>query len=211
MHLGALLKKVMSWYNPSQKEATEAYAYYQNKYYSAASQYNALMRQEQTYFSQKSAATMKMGDFSAQKVNFEKRLEGIIEIIKMLEGSRGCFATNVPSTISKATSTIQKTEISYKQSIKLTGGMAAANLETAFDVKTVEGDQRSALALQAYKAEKIRLEQSIADLKSQITSLSNQISILSKQISACSVSKASYKNIMNSSAYEMNHYRKHMY
>jgi len=201
----------MSWYNPSQEEATEAYAYYQNKYYNAASQRNASMRQEQTYISQKSAATTKMNDLSAQKLNFEKRLEGIIKIIKMLEGSGGWFATNVPSAISKATSTIQKTDTSYKRSIRMTGGVAAASLETAFAVKTVEGDHRSASALQAYKSEKTRLEQSIADLKSQIASLSSQISTLSKQISACSAAQASYKNTMNSSAYEMNHYRKYMY
>lgn len=211
MHLGALLKKVMSWYNPSQEEATEAYTYYQNKYYSAANQRNASMRQEQAYISQKSAATTKMNDLSAQKLNFEKRLEGIIKIIKMLEGSGGWFATNVPSTISKAISTIQKTDTSYKRSIRMTGGIAAASLETAFAVKTVEGDHRSASALQAYKEEKTRLEQNIADLKSQIVSLSNQISTLSDQISACSAAQASYKNTMNSSAYEMNHYRKYMY
>lgn len=212
MHLEMqYLIKVMSWYNPSQEEATEAYAYYKNKYYSAANQRNASMRQEQAYVSQKSAATTKMNDLSAQKLNFEKRLEGVIKIIKMLEGSGGWFATNVPSTISKAISTIQKTETSYKRSIKMTGGMAAASLETAFAVKTVEGDHRSASALQAYKSEKTRLEQSIADLKSQIASLSSQISTLSKQISACSAAQASYKNTMNSSAYEMNHYRKYMY
>lgn len=93
----------------------------------------------------------------------------------------------------------------------MTGGVVAASLETAFAVKTVEGDHRSASALQVYKSEKTRLEQSIADLKSQIASLSSQISTLSKQISVCSTAQASYKNTMNSSAYEMNHYRKYMY
>ena len=152
-----------------------------------------------------------MNDLSAQKLNFEKRLEGIIKIIKMLEGSGSWFATNVPSTISKATSTIQKTDTSYRRSIRMTGGMVAASLETAFAVKTVESDHRSASALQAYKLEKTRLEQSIADLKSQIAFVSSQISTLSKQISACSAAQASYKNTMNFSAYEMNHYRKYMY
>lgn len=201
----------MSWYNPSQEEAIEAYAYYQNKYYTAASQRNVSMRQEQAYLSQKSAVTSKMNDFSVQKLNFEKRLEGIIKIIKMLEGSGGWFTTNVPSAISKATSTIQKTDTSYKRSIRMTGGMAAASLETVFAVKTVEGDYRSASALQAYKSEKTRLEQSIANLNSQIASLSSQISLLNKQISACNAAQVSYRNIMNFSAYELNHYRKYMY
>lgn len=201
----------MSWYNPSQEEAEEAYSYYRNKYYNAASQRSVSMKQEQSYISQKNAAATKMKDLSAQKINFEKRLEGIIKIIKMLEGSSGWFSTNVPSAISKATSTILKTDTSYKQCIRMTGGVAAASLETAFSIKTVEGDYRSASALQAYKNEKTRLEQSISDLKSQISSLSNQISILSRQISACNATQASCRNIMNSSAYEMNHYRKYMY
>lgn len=201
----------MSWYNPSQEEAMEAYAYYKNKYYSAAKQRNSLMRQEQAYVSQKRMATTKMNDLSTQSINFEKRLEGVIKIIKMLEGSGGWFVTNVPGTISKAASTIQKTDISYKRSIKMAGGIAAASLETAFAVKTVEEDYRAASALQDYKSEKVRLENNIADLKSQIASLSSQISTLSKQINACSAAQSSYKNTMNSSAYEMNHYRKYMY
>ncbi len=201
----------MSWYNPSQEEATEAYAYYQNKYYAAASQRNASMRQEQAYISERSAATAKVNDLSNQKLNFEKRIEGIIKIINMLEGSGGWFATNVPSTILKATSTIQKTDASYNRSIRMTGGVRAASLEEAFSIKTVEEDCRSASALQAYKEEKTKLEQSVADLKSQMASLSSQISMLSSQISACSAVQASYKNTMNSSAYEMNHYRKYMY
>lgn len=201
----------MSWYHPSQEEAAEAYSFYRNKYHKAASQRNASIRQEQAYISQKRTATTKMNEFSMQKLNFEKRLEGIILIIKMLEGSGGWRSTNVPNAILKATSTIRKTDSSYKKSIRMTGGMAVASLETAFAVKTVEGDYRSASALQAYKAEKTRLEQSIANLKIQIDSLSNQISVLSKQISACSAAQASYKSTMNSSAYEMNHYRKYMY
>ena len=201
----------MSWFNPSQEEATEAYEYYQSRYYAAASERNASIRQEQELASQKSAASAMMNDLSTQKLNFEKRLEGIVKIIRMLDGSGGWFSENVPDTISKAMSSIQKTDASYRKSIRMTGGMAAASLESAFRTKTVEADPRSASALQSYRAEKARLEQSIADLKNQIASLSSQISSLSRQISACSAAQASCKNAMNTSAYEMNHYRKYMY
>ena len=201
----------MSWYDPSQEEAVEAYSYYQNKYYNAANQRNASKRQEQEFISQKSAAAAKMNESSSQKLNFEKRLEGIIKIIRMLEGTGGLFSADVPGAISKAASTLQKTDTSYRRSIRMTGGTAAASLESAFAVKTVEGDPRSASALAAYKAEKERLEQNIADLKSQIASLSGQITALSRQISACSAAQVSYKNTMNTCAYEMNHYRKYMY
>ena len=204
------LVKIMSWYNPTSEEASEAYSYYKNKYYDAANQRNASIRQEQSYISEKNIATTKLKDLSSQKINFEKRLEGIENIIKMLEGSGGWFSTNVPNTISKATSSIQKADTSYRRSIKMSGGVAAASLETAFSIKTVEGDAFSSSALQTYKSEKSKLEQSIANLRSQIASLSSQISVLSQQISACSSTQASLQSIMYSSAYEMNHYKRYM-
>lgn len=201
----------MSWSNPTQEEAAEAYDYYKHKYSTAAYQRNASIRQEQSYASEKNAATSKMNGLSAQKLNFEKRLEGIENIIKMLEGSGGWFSTNVPGAISKAVSSIKKADTSYRQSIRMSGGVAAASLETAFKAKGVEEDGNSASALQGYKAEKARLEQSIADIKAQIAALSGLISSLSSKISACSADQAALQRTMNSSAYEMNHYKKFMY
>lgn len=201
----------MSWSNPSPEEASEAYFYYKDRYSTAASQRSASIRQEESFVSQRSAASSQMSSLSAQKINFEKRLEGIENIIKMLEGSGGWFATDVPGAISKAVSSIQRADSSYHQSIKMTGGTAAASLETAFKAKTVEEDYRSSSALQGYKTEKARLEQSIADLKAQIASLSSLISSLSSKISACNADQAALQRAMNSSAYEMNHYKKYMY
>ena len=201
----------MSWSNPTPEEASEAYSYYKNRYSTAASQRNASIRQEQSYAAERSAANSQMSSLSAQKLNFEKRLEGIENIIKMLEGSGGWFSANVPGAISKAISSIQKTDTSYHQSIRMTGGSATASLETAFKAKTVEEDNNSASALQGYKAEKARLEQSIAELKAQIATLSSLISSLSSKISACSSEQAVLQTTMNASAYEMNHYRRFMY
>ena len=201
----------MSWFNPTSEEASEAYSYYKNRYSSAASQRNASIRQEQSYSAERSAANSQMSSLSAQKLNFEKRLEGIENIIKMLEGSGGWFSANVPSAIFKAVSSIQKADTSYHQSIRMTGGSAAASLETAFKTKTVEEDNNSASALQGYKAEKARLEQSIAELKAQIAALSSLISSLSSKISECNAVQAALQTTMNASAYEMNHYRRFMY
>lgn len=195
----------MSWSNPSLDEATEAYSYHKNLYYNAASQREASIRQENRYISERNAAKSQMSDLSSQKLNFEKRLEGIKRIIKMLENSG-----SVPSSISKVVRTVKKTDESFRTAIKFDNGLVVS-IEDAFKTKSVEEDGNSASALQAYKNEKTTLEQNIENLKRQIASLSEQISSLTSQINACNSLQSSLKRTMNSSAYEMNHYRKYMY
>lgn len=195
----------MSWSNPSFDEASEAYSYYKSQYYDAASQREASIRQENKYISEKNAANNQKNELTAQKINFEKRLEGIIKIIKMLEGSG-----SVPSSIAKVIKTTKKADESFKSAIKHDSGLVVS-IETAFKTKSVEEDGYSASALQKYKNEKNALEQNIENLKKQINALSEQISSLASQISSCNAVQASLKRTMNSSAYEMNHYRKYMY
>ena len=200
-----------SWANPSQDEALEAYQYYKSKYYSAANQKSAAEKQERNYRSQKNAATSEVNALSSQKTNFEKRLKGIEDIIKMLEGNGGGESTNVPDSIAKAQKSLSKTSESYRGCIRLSGGVAAANMDIAFATSTVEADTHSASALQAFKAEKTRLEQEIANLKSRIANLSSTISALSSKINACNSTQASLQASMNSYAYDMNHYKKYTY
>lgn len=195
----------MSWSSPSVDEAFEAYSYYKNQYYNAASQREASIRQENRYISERNVAKNQMSDLSAQKHNLEKRLEGIKRIIKMLEGSG-----SVPSSISKVVRTVKKADESFRMAVKFDNG-SAVSIESAFRIKSVEEDSHSAAALQTYKREKNALEQSIENLKRQIASLSELVSSLTSQINACNSMQASLKRTMNSSAYEMNHYRKYMY
>ena len=92
-----------SWSNPTPEEATDAYNYYKSKYNSAASQKKASEQQESNYRAQKDAAKNALSNAKSDKVNFEKRLRGIEDIIKMLEGTGGWFSTDVPGEISTAT------------------------------------------------------------------------------------------------------------
>jgi len=195
----------MSWSNPSADEAAEAYSYYKNQYYSAASQREASVRQENRCISERNVAKNKMGELSSKKLNFEKRLEGIKKIIRMLEGTG-----SVPSSIAKMVRTVKNADESFRMAIKLDNG-SIASIEDAFRTKSVEEDSHSDAALQAYKNEKNTLEQNIENLKKQISSLSEQISSLTSQINACNSLQSALKRTMNSSAYEMNHYRRYMY
>lgn len=193
----------MSWFNPSPDEADDAYRYYKGKYAEAASQKRASEMQEQAYFQQRKEASSQMSLKSSQKINFEERLEGIENIIAMLEGNNAL--NDVPNAISKACTAIARANVSYMLSV--VSEMIAASLEDAFTVSKVEEDSDSASALQKYKAEKDRLAQEIENLKAQIAALENTISSLSSKINACNSAQASLRASMNSSAYEMDHYR----
>lgn len=199
-----------SWNNPTEDEAEEAYDYYKAKYNSAASQKRSSERQEQTYISEKKSAVNKRDQLRDQVLNFEDRLEGIDKIIAMLEGTGGWFTANVPEAISKTQRTLSKADGSLRECIKLTGGAAAASMETAFAVKTVEGDYRSAAALQAFRSERERLSGQLQELNNQINSLSEQISTLSGKISSCNSQQWDLQRSMNSYAYDMNHYKKYI-
>ncbi|MEE0954496.1 MAG: hypothetical protein U0L49_01635 [Eubacterium sp.] len=201
----------MPWFNPSQEEATEQYTNNKNKYNSAVNSYNASVNQENNLISQKSAAESQLNQCRTDKMNFEQRLEGIVKIIKMLEGSGGWFSTDVPGSITKAEKAVQKADNSYRKSIKLTEGGSTANLADAFHTKSVAEESHSSAALSAYKSEKTKLETDIQNLKTQISNLSGQISSLSSQIRACNSAQSSLKKTMNSCAYNMNHYHKYMY
>ena len=200
-----------SWNNPSEEEAEEAYAYYKSKYNSAASQKRSSERLEQTYVSEKKNAVSQRNQLREQKLDFEDRLEGIKKIIEMLEGRGGWFTANVPDTITKVQRSLKTADSSFRSCVKLTGGVSAASMETAFAVKTVEADSRSASALQEFRRERDRLEGEILELNRRINSLSDQISSLTSKINSCNSEQSSLQRSMNSFAYDMNHYKKYTY
>lgn len=201
----------MSWANPSPSEAAEMYSYYKHKYEDAANQKRASERLESSYVSQKNSAVSQLNAASSQRVNLEKRLEGVEKIIKMLEGSGGWFTSSVPEAIDKAKSKLKQADSSYRSSTRVIGGTTAASIETAFAIKSVEEDPNSANALSEFKKERTRIEQAITELQSQINNLSSLISSLTSSINACNQTQASLQSAMNSYAYDMNHYHGFMF
>lgn len=200
-----------SWSNPSQDEAEEAYQYYKSKYYNAAAQKRESEKQEQSYIEEKNSSIAERDSAQNQKLNFEKRVEGIEKIIKMLEGNCGWFSANVPEAITKAQQSLSRTDSSFRSSMRLSGAGGTASLETAFKVKTVEDDSNSTSALTQFRAEKARLEEEISNLNRQIENLSSMISSLTGKINACNAEQESLRSAMNSYAYDMNHYKKFTY
>lgn len=196
------------WNNPSEREAEEACEYYRRKYENTAYELRAAERKQQEYNAQKKSAVGRKNSLSEQKLNFEKRVEGLEKIIAMLEGTGGLFAENVPETIRKAQESLAKTDESFRASIRLSGGNPAPSFEDAFETKTVEADAHSAAALLALKTEKNRLQQEIADLNAEISSLSDLIDSLNRKINSCVDHQAELRSRMNNFAFDLRHYRK---
>ena len=200
----------MSWINPTPEEAEQAYYNNRNRYNAAASQKRTSEQQEIAYSNQRTMAKNQLSNAKSDKVNFEKRLEGVKKIVAMLEGSGGWGSTNVPNTISKANRAVSTAGNSYRKCIKETGGTSAASLADAFETKSVEGERHSSSALLALKKEASRLEQAIADVKKQISGLNSTIDNLNRQIRTCNSTQASLQRTMNSCAFEMVHYSRYM-
>lgn len=200
----------MSWLNPTASEATDLYYYYRNKYNDAANQKKASENKEQNYQAQKKQNKTKIKNLKSQKVNFEKRVDDIKRVIKMLEG--GSFVVNdVPDKISKANSKLDKVDNSFIKSIKVSGGNSSANFHDSFSVKSVQAESHSSAALQQLKKEKTRVEQEINNVNNQINSLSSSIDELNRKINSCNSYQRTLRSNMLSYAYEMNHFKRFMY
>lgn len=197
----------MTWSNPSAEEAEDNYKYYKSRYNNAASQKSQLDQQAKNYARQKQDYANKMSEASSQKLNFEKRLEQIKDIVRMLEGNSP--VNDIPSAIARGLKSVMQLNQIYPKAVAV-AGVAAASIMDSFDVKTVTADPYSSSALTGYKNEAQRLEKAIIDLQNQINSMSSAIAALNSKISSCNAQSASLQKSMYSSAYEMNHYKKYM-
>ena len=183
------------------EEAADQFIRSRNSYYEAEQRRAQLSNQMDNYRAEKNYAAEQISAARGERTNFEKRLRGIENIIKILEGT-GWFSENVPQSISKANSALQSANNNYRQCIRLAEG-APADMEEVFQAKSVEEDFNSGQALDAYRQERDRLEQAIADLNRQIDGFSAQMSELTGKINACSAEQSSVRKILASSACEM--------
>lgn len=154
------------------------------KYDEAEAEKHRSERRESSYNSQRKSKNNQLSSKKTQKKNREKRLDGVKKIIKQLDGSAGMFSNDVPEKITKAAKALDKADSRYKESIRVSGGMPVASLETALYIKSVTADSNSAAALTGYKTEKTRVENLIAGLKKEIVKLEDEIASLKRKINS---------------------------
>ena len=159
--------------------------------------------EEQDARNEKKRTASAISNSRTDKLNFEKRLKDIQNIIRMLEGTAGgLFSTNVPGSIRGANVSLRTTNENYHRSIQLIGG-GSADIEDAFRAKSVEEDRYSSSALNEYKNAARDLEEKIENLKRQIATLSGQMDALSQKISNCSAQQNAANWKMVTSSYDM--------
>ena len=190
-------------------QAADAYIASSRRYAQAAEQKTYWANQEQSFRSQKQYVSAQISAGRTERINFEKRLAGIGEIIRILEGG-GFFSANPPRAISDANQSIQAANLSYQKCVRLVDGNGAADMEAVFKAQTVDGDFNSGKALLEYKQEKRDLEQKIAELKARLAQLSDAADALTRQISDASAQQWLARSSMLSNAFDMNLYRHQM-
>lgn len=187
----------------SRDEAEEQYARSRKEYENAERRRAELENRIDNCRQEKRHAAAQIRSAKSEKTNFEKRLRGIENIIKMLDGSGGFLSVNAPESIDKANSALQSTNDRYQRCIRLEGGASAADMEERFRAESVDGDLRSAEALRLYRAERDRLERAIADLNSEIDSCYAKIDALTRSINSGLAEQSAVRKTMISSTFEM--------
>lgn len=199
----------MSWFNPSQEEANESYYNARSSYINAANQYNQNARQINSCWSDMSNVRNQYASYRSDKINFQKRIEAIGNIISSLEGNGGWLQANVPEAVNGANTSAQKAGTSFSQCVRC-DSVPAPELSSVFKCESVSEDGNSAGALQSYKAEKTRLEQAVADVEKQMNNLNNQANELARRMNSINAQQQALRKSMSSSAFEMSHYKKYM-
>lgn len=205
----------MSWYNPSQDEAAEEYYSSKSRYNNAANQRYAATRAAENCLAEKAQVQNAIQSCMSDKINFERRIEDIRSIIGVISGTTGgamfgiLSGMNLPEVITSFNNHAQKTDESFKGSMKCSDILAASIFEV-FKSKSVEEDSNMSDALQQFKNELARLEQAVRDLQAQMDSLSNLVNELSSKVNMFNAEAMNWRKVMVSSAFEMNHYRGYM-
>ena len=196
----------MSWSNPSKNEAEEEYYNSKRNYQNASYNYNRLSNTENAERQNFQNLKNQYQACSNQKLNFQKRIKDLDEIIAAME--RSGFLS-LPNSINNANNAVKGADEAYKSCIKCTG-IQAADIIGAFSLATVEGDNDSNSALNDFKKEKQRLENSVKDIERNMQNIYSQAESTASRIRNICDQKSSYRRIMRSSAYTMNHYKRYM-
>ena len=200
----------MSWLNPSQDEAADEYYSSKSRYNNAANQRNAALKSANKCRAEKTQAINAKNACIKNKVNFERRIEDIKAIIGAISGvpCEGMMLSgiNVPNTIISFNNVASETDNSYKESMKCSGITATSILDT-FKSMSIDEDYNISTALQMFRAELERLKQAVRELQIQMNSLTATIDSLNSKINAYNAEASSFRKVMVTSAFEMNHFK----
>jgi len=199
----------MSYWDPSSEEAYNEYYYNKRKYEQAYAQKKSLDRQKDNITYQQSWQKNNINNLKNDKLNFEKRLKGLEDIISKLESGGGLFSKSVPEAISDTERPLTDTVESYRQSIT-SNGIKQGDIYSSFKVKSVTAHYASNNALNIYKRKYNELQTAIVNVNRSIDAAEEEIKNLTNRINDINDMQRQLNYNMNNYSQNMNHYRKYI-
>ena len=193
----------MSWSDPSQQEAQEAYDAAKQKYDSAAENYLIISRKRDEYDSQ-AKALYKGFAADDQRLISLRRLEFKLRRVCRVFGTTGYGIDNyvlLSRVYSVELNEAMSKFVSCDGLRPLTVGPSAQSPETGYDSDASRAKQLS-------DAELARVQALIAELEKQIKTSADTYNDLKKYIKACESEMSKLRKTMDSCAFDMEHYRK---
>ncbi|MBR6102521.1 MAG: hypothetical protein IKP95_08845 [Ruminococcus sp.] len=191
----------MSWSNPTQQEAQDCYDEARSRYNNAAEGYCQCKSAYENTFSEYSSAKNQCNSMQGDKLDFQKRLADLESVLSLLRENG-----KVNETVGDYNKSADSAGSALKGCV-VCDGVNCPDLATVFKSKDVDDDQDSALAHQILKSEKARLENAIKEVDAQISAMEQNLTDLTKRMNSLFSQQCSYKNVMNASAFDMNHYK----
>ena len=194
----------MGWKNPTKQEAQDAYDRAKSSYRNTAEDYVQNNRQLEDCYSQYRDCSAKVDAARSEKLNFEKRIEQIGEVIRILDDGGAA-----DEAVANANSALEKAEENMSKRLKCTGIQSPAIKET-FRCKTVKENQYSNAALESLKKEKARLEQAVQDVNSKLNAMEQNAQELTNKMNSLTATQADLSRKMKNLSFNMTHYKNYI-
>ena len=194
----------MGWNNCTQTEAQDCYDAAKSRFSNAAEEYTSAGKKLGACEDAYKRTSAQADSMRSDKLNFEKRVEQIGDVIRDLD-----VEGRVNTDIYESNRFAGIVEANFAESI-ICSGVNCPSITRALRTPFVSENQFSLTALSELKKEKRRLEQAIKDVAAKLSAMDQEMEELNKQMNALVQVQADMKKVIGASIYDMAHFKKYM-
>lgn len=194
----------MGWNNCTQAEAQDCYDAAQSRFNNAAEEFISAGKKIHGYGDVYRQTAAQAESMRSDKLNFEKRVEQIGDVIRDLD-----VEGRVNTDIYESNRFAGIVEANFAESI-ICSGVNCPSITQALKTPFVSENRFSLNALNELRKEKARLEQAIRDVNAKLNALEQEMEALNKQMNALVQVQADMKKVIGASIYDMAHFKKYM-
>ena len=194
----------MGWNNCTQAEAQDCYDAAQSRFNNVAEEFISAGKKIHGYGDVYRQTAAQAESMRSDKLNFEKRVEQIGDVIRDLD-----VEGRVNTDIYESNRFAGIVEANFAESI-ICSGVNCPSITQALKTPFVSENRFSLNALNELRKEKARLEQAIRDVNAKLNALEQEMEALNKQMNALVQVQADMKKVIGASIYDMAHFKKYM-